>query len=136
MPERIYTLTKGDALHALEESAFATEDELQALIAEHLELLDGEQIGPGDARRCVLIKREKGIAAAVGGGSLPVSCRSSNRRSGRCADPRRGQARIDPGNETEIRRTDVEVRGARRRDLNRDSSVMLLPFALVFAIRS
>ena len=70
MPERIYTLTKGDALEALEESAFATEDELQALIAEHPELPDGEQIRPGDARRWVLIKREKGIAATAGGSAL------------------------------------------------------------------
>ena len=70
MSERIYTLTEGDALEALEESAFATEDELQALIAEHPELLDGEQIRPGDARRWVLIKREKDIAATAGGSAL------------------------------------------------------------------
>ena len=70
MPERIYAWTEEDALEALEETAFATEDELQALIAEHPELLDGEQIRPGDARRWILIKREKGIAAAAGGGAL------------------------------------------------------------------
>ena len=70
MPERIYTWTEERALEALEETAFATENELQALIAEHPELLDGEQIRPGDARRWILIKREKGIAAATGGGAL------------------------------------------------------------------
>ena len=70
MPERIYTWTEERALEALEETAFATEDELQALIAEHPELLDGEQIRPGDARRWVLIKREKGIAAAAGSGAM------------------------------------------------------------------
>ena len=69
VPERIYTWTDERALEALEETAFATEDELQALIAEHPELLDGEQIRPGDARRWILIKREKGIAAACGGGA-------------------------------------------------------------------
>ena len=70
MPERIYTWTEERALQALEETAFATEDELQALIAEHPELLDGEQIRPGDARRWILIKREKGIAPAAGSGAL------------------------------------------------------------------
>lgn len=70
MPERIYTWTGERALEALEESAFAAEDELQALIAAHPELLDGEQIRPGDARRWILIKREKGIAAAAGSGAL------------------------------------------------------------------
>ena len=69
MPERIYTWTEEDALEALEETAFATEDEL-LLIAGHPELLDGEQIRPGDARRWILIKREKGIAAAAGGGTM------------------------------------------------------------------
>ena len=35
---------------------------LQELIAEHPELIDGEQIRPDDARRWILIAREKGIA--------------------------------------------------------------------------
>ena len=70
VPERIYTLTEERTLEALEETTFATEDELQALIAEHPELLDGEQIRPGDARRWILIKREKGIAATAGSGAL------------------------------------------------------------------
>ena len=70
MPEHIYTRTKERAFVALEETAFATEDELQALIAEHPELLDGEQIRPGNPRRWVLIKREKGIAEAAGSGAL------------------------------------------------------------------
>ena len=50
MPERIYTSAEDGALEALEETPFSTEDELQALIAEHPELLDGEQTSPGDAR--------------------------------------------------------------------------------------
>ncbi len=70
VPERIYTWTGERALEALEETAFDTEDELQALIAEHPELLDGEQIRPGDARRWILIKREKSIAAAAGGSAV------------------------------------------------------------------
>ena len=70
MSERIYTWTEDSTLEALEETAFATEDELQALIAQHPELLDGEQIRPGNARRWALIKREQGIAAAAGSGAL------------------------------------------------------------------
>ena len=69
MPERIYTSTGDGKLEALEETRFLTEDELQALIAEHPELLDGEQIRPGDARRWILVTREKGIAASAGEGA-------------------------------------------------------------------
>ena len=69
MAERIYTYTGGGNLEALEETPFSTEDELQALIAEHPVLLDGEQIRPGDARRWILITREKGIAASSGEGA-------------------------------------------------------------------
>ena len=69
MAERIYTSTGEGNLEALEEIPFSTEDELQALIAEHPELLDGEQIRPGDARRWILVTREKGIAASSGEGA-------------------------------------------------------------------
>ena len=62
MAERIYTRGERGGLEPLEEEAFSTEDELQALIAEHPELLDGEQIRPGDPRRWILITREQGIA--------------------------------------------------------------------------
>ena len=62
MAERIYIRGKGGGLEPLEEELFSTEDELQALIAEHPELLDGEQMRPGDPRRWILITREKGIA--------------------------------------------------------------------------
>ena len=69
MAERIYTSTGTGNLEALEETSFSTEDELQALIAEHPELLDGEQIRPGDACRWILITREKGIASSSGEGA-------------------------------------------------------------------
>ncbi len=62
MAERIYTRAERGGLEPLEEERFSTEDELQVLIAEHPELLDGEQIRPGDPRRWILITREKGIA--------------------------------------------------------------------------
>ena len=60
---RIYT--KGDA--GLEPRATAeSEDELQQLIAAYPELLDGEQMRPGDPRRWILITREQGIAETPG----------------------------------------------------------------------
>ena len=62
MAERIYTRGERGGLEPLEEEPFSTEDELQALVAEHPELLDGEQIRPGDPRRWILITREQGIA--------------------------------------------------------------------------
>ena len=60
--ERIYNRSDNGSLDPLEEEPFSTEDELQALIAEHPELLDGEQIRPNDPRRWLLITREKSIA--------------------------------------------------------------------------
>ena len=51
------------------ETPFSTEDEVQALIAKHPEILDGEEIRPGDARRWILVTREKGIAASAGEGA-------------------------------------------------------------------
>ena len=62
MSERIYIRVEGGGLEPLEEERFSTEDDLQKLIALHPELLDGEQIRPGDPRRWILITREKGIA--------------------------------------------------------------------------
>ncbi len=62
MTERIYTRDQHGRLEPLEEERFAKEDELQALIAEHPEVLDGEQMRPGDPLRWILITREQGIA--------------------------------------------------------------------------
>ena len=69
MSERIYIRVKDGGLEPLEEERFSTEDELQALIAQYPELLDGEQIKPGDPRRWILITREKGIADTPGSAS-------------------------------------------------------------------
>ena len=66
MSERIYIPADDGALEALEETPFSDEDEFQALIAEHPELLDGEQVRPGNARRWILVTREKGIAPSSG----------------------------------------------------------------------
>ena len=69
MAERIYIRGTGEKLEPLEEEPFSTEDELQALIARHPELLDGEQMRPGDPRRWLLITREKGIAETSDSGA-------------------------------------------------------------------
>ena len=69
MAERIYTKGEGGRVEPLEEQPFSTEDELQALIAEHPELLDGEQMRPGNPRRWILITREKGIAETPDAGA-------------------------------------------------------------------
>ena len=69
MAERIYVMTSDEEIEPLEETAFTEESKLQKLIAEHPELLDGEQMHPGDPRRWLLISREKGIAESAGKGA-------------------------------------------------------------------
>ena len=69
MAERIYVMNEGGSLEPLTEKSFDTEDILQGLIADHPELLDGEQICPGDPRRWLLVTREKGIADAPDSGN-------------------------------------------------------------------
>ncbi len=69
MAERIYNRGESGELEPLEEERFSTEDELQELIAKHPELLDGEQMRPGDPRRWILITREKGIAETSDAGA-------------------------------------------------------------------
>ena len=69
MGERIYIMS-GEGLEPMEEEPFDLEDTLQALIAEHPELIDGEQVRPGDPRRWILVKREQGIAETAGAGAL------------------------------------------------------------------
>ena len=69
MAERIYTRGAQGGLEPLEEEPFTSEDELQSLIAEHPELLDGEQIRRGAPRRWLLITREKGISETSDSGA-------------------------------------------------------------------
>ena len=64
MSERIYTRDEQGKLEPLEEAPFSSENDLQVLLANHPELLDGEQMRPGDPRRWILVTREKGIAEA------------------------------------------------------------------------
>ena len=65
MTERIYTLDPQGRLEPLDGERFEKEDDLQALIAEHLELLDGRQMRPEDPLRWILIAREQGIAESA-----------------------------------------------------------------------
>ena len=62
MTERIYTRDPQGRLEPLDGESFEKEDDLQALIAEHPELLDGTQMRPEDPLRWILIAREQGIA--------------------------------------------------------------------------
>ena len=65
MTERIYAQDQQGRLEPLEGERFEKEDELQALIAEHPELLDGRQMRPEDPLRWILIAREQGIAESA-----------------------------------------------------------------------
>ena len=66
MAEKIYVMDEQKNLEPLEESRFEQEDHLQALIADHPELLAGEQIRPDNPRRWILISREQGIPETPG----------------------------------------------------------------------
>ena len=66
MAERIYVRNAEGRLEPLAEEPFSTEDALQRLLADHPELLDGEQMRPGDPRRWILVTREQGIADTAG----------------------------------------------------------------------
>ena len=67
MAERIYHLDQQGQLEPMVEEPFAEEDLLQVLVADHPELLSGEQMTPNDPRRWILIRREQGIAKTPGG---------------------------------------------------------------------
>ena len=69
MTERIYHLGQHGELEPMVEEPFAAEDLLQALVADHPELLSGEQINPTEPRRWILIRREQGIPKTEGGGN-------------------------------------------------------------------
>ncbi len=66
MAEKIYIMDEQQNLEPLEEHRFELEVHLQELIAEHPNLLAGEQMDPDSPRRWILIKREQGIADTEG----------------------------------------------------------------------
>ena len=98
VPEGIDTWTEKRALEALEETAFATEDELQALIA-----IIGR--GADSARRCAALGAHQGGKGHRRGCGqrCAVGRRSFDRRSGRRADTRG----VKRGSNPEVRRTIV-----------------------------
>ena len=68
MPQRIFLLDAEQRLLALSAADFPTEDDLQRLIAENPELLDGDLIDPEAPRRWVLIRREMQVTNDESGG--------------------------------------------------------------------
>ncbi len=69
MTESIYHLNEQGQIEPMSEKQFDREDTLQKLLADHPELLSGEQMNPDKPRRWVLINREQGIADTEGGNS-------------------------------------------------------------------
>lgn len=65
--ERIYVRNAAGGLEPLVEKRFDTEDELQKLLADYPELLDGEQMRPSNPLRWILITREQPISDTVDG---------------------------------------------------------------------
>jgi len=67
---RIFLAGSNEESYTLvEETAFETEDELQALLARCPYLMAGDQIDPDEPRRWLLVDREVGIPGEVGGPS-------------------------------------------------------------------
>ncbi len=61
MPGGIFLLDPAGELTEMAETAFAAELDLQQLLAQHPNLLAGDQIDPGTPRRWLLVSREVGI---------------------------------------------------------------------------
>lgn len=61
MPDKIFLIQSDDSLVTVNESAFASEDIFQDLLAKYPDLLAGDQVRPGEPRRWLLVTREKGV---------------------------------------------------------------------------
>jgi hypothetical protein len=61
MPGRIYLLNEGSKLIAMEEAAYDSESLLQKLLADHPDLLAGDQINVEEPRRWLLVTREMAV---------------------------------------------------------------------------
>ena len=66
--ERIYVRNEAGGLEPLMEKRFDKEADLQELLADYPELLEGTQITPGNPRRWILVTREQGIPTTLGAG--------------------------------------------------------------------
>ena len=69
MAEEIYILKNDGQLEPVREQKFDLEDVLQPLVADHPELLSGQQIYSDNPRRWILASREQGISDIVGRGN-------------------------------------------------------------------
>ena len=69
LAEEIFILKNDGQLEPVREQKFDLEDVLRPLVADHPELLSGQQIDPDNPRRWLLADREQGISDIVGGGN-------------------------------------------------------------------
>jgi len=69
MTERMYSVSPDGIAEPLDEQAYGLELTLQRLIAEHPELLAGEQLTPDEPRRLLLLAQEVGVSESVEAGS-------------------------------------------------------------------
>ena len=67
MPGRIYLLDEQSGLVAMDESAYDSENLLQQMLADHPDLLAGEQIDSVAPRRWLLVSREMAIPGEEAG---------------------------------------------------------------------
>ena len=67
MAGRIYLLKEDSRLLAMEESAYDSESLLQRLLADHPDLLAGDQINADEPRRWLLVTREMAVPGEQGG---------------------------------------------------------------------
>ena len=62
MADRIYLISGETTLTPLVEQAYDSEDLLQRLLANHGDILAGDQMSPSEPRRWLLVKREMGVS--------------------------------------------------------------------------
>jgi hypothetical protein len=63
----MFMLGEDDSLIGLTERPYDSEQLLQSLLANHPDLLAGDQISPGDSRHWLLVRREAGVPSVEGG---------------------------------------------------------------------
>ena len=67
MPGKIFIYDSESNITDLSQEPYESEDYLQKLIADHPEILAGDQISPGSPRKWLLVAREKGVPSEQGG---------------------------------------------------------------------
>lgn len=69
MTGRIFLIDADETLVPMIETPYEAEALLQKLLADHPDLLAGEQVNPDDPRRWLLLRREIGVPSEAGGGA-------------------------------------------------------------------